>query len=147
LDDRMYSSESPSTGWEAEMKFLHPVGAEVKLAPPHQPRPRAAFLLMDHGMCGETFLVLDRDGATYFYRPSWPEQLLGYDWRDSLREGDVIRTRAGTERIVREASYRRNGHLSAVVMTIAHCSWTSRCYTTVNRVDLKCAGYRALESE
>ena len=124
------------------MRLLHPVGEEAKLRPIQQPKPRAAFQLLDHGLCGETFLILDRDDGVYFYRPSWPEKLDYYDWRDELREGDVIRTRAGTERIVRVATYRRNGHLSAIVMTIMHCSWTSRCYTTVNRSDLRTAGYR-----
>lgn len=66
------------------------------------------------------------------------------DWRDRIRKGDILRTRGGTERVVRETTYSRKqpGRLRSVTFVILHCSWTTRCYTTVARTDLASLGYR-----
>lgn len=60
------------------------------------------------------------------------------DWRDNIKVGDVLRTHNGNFRIVRKV-YRRHGDkfLGSVTFTIQQCSWTGRCYTIVNRSDLK----------
>ena len=60
------------------------------------------------------------------------------DWRDKLRKGDIIRSAAGTERVVREAHYRqrKGSGLLCVTCTILNCSWTERCYTFLFRADL-----------
>ena len=65
------------------------------------------------------------------------------DWRDRIQIGDVLRSGSGALRVVRKASYDKHGYLSAVAFTIKGCSWTRRCYTMINRSDLKVTGYRA----
>lgn len=59
------------------------------------------------------------------------------DWRDALRVGDVIAEGSGLPRVVRAATYNRDGFLRSVSLTIRRCSWTGRCYTVLNRNDLK----------
>jgi len=69
--------------------------------------------------------------------------LLSLDWRDTLSEGDIIRSASGDLRVVRKASYwdkpyrnRPAGMLYGVYLLIRNCSWTGKCYTVINRSDL-----------
>lgn len=60
------------------------------------------------------------------------------DWRDEIKLGDVLRAKSGDLRIVRGVSrWNKNGLINTVTFTIRNCSWTGRCYTVLNRSDLK----------
>lgn len=64
------------------------------------------------------------------------------DWRDKLKVGDVIMSRAGTKRIIRKVTLKKNGFIWGVTMVIRHCSWTTRPVTAYCRSDLASAGFR-----
>src|SRR5258708_25936939 len=63
----------------------------------------------------------------------------GLQWIWSIKPGDVLKSRAGTLRVVRRVSLSR-GRIF-VYFTIRHCSWTHRCYTLLERNDLIQCGY------
>lgn len=75
-------------------------------------------------------------------------------WISQIEKGDVLRTRSGTLRVVRYVNHhfiprRRGRHRkyegiprTSVSFTITRCSWTGRCYTTMNGNDLVQMGYR-----
>ncbi len=69
------------------------------------------------------------------YPPSPP------DWRDELQPGDVIRG-SGEFRVVREVSYQRPGRLRNITLTIRRRSWTNRCYTVIDRDELRARGFK-----
>lgn len=60
-----------------------------------------------------------------------------FDWRDTIEIGSVLKTRGGKYRIVRDLRRQKNGRLLSICCVIMHCSWTKRCYTTMNRHDIK----------
>lgn len=63
------------------------------------------------------------------------------DWRDALEVGDIIRSKAGTERVVRKVT-KGAGRLYSIHLTILHCSWTHRAYTLLTRYDLGQRGFQ-----
>lgn len=63
------------------------------------------------------------------------------DWRDKVKVGDVIETRAGTLRVIRQVN-RRRGRVQSITLSIRRCSWTTRPYTIYNRHDMKWNGFR-----
>lgn len=65
-------------------------------------------------------------------------------WMRTVQVGDVIQTKYGSPRIVREVTRHHDGRLRSVAVVIKHCSWTHRCYTILNATDLRCLGYRKL---
>lgn len=75
---------------------------------------------------------------------------MNLDWRDKIKEGDVLRSRGGDLRVVREATYwKKNGqeYLHCVTFAIRRCSWTTRCTTTYSRTDLKTMGYTTTKAK
>lgn len=62
-------------------------------------------------------------------------------WMRRVRVGDVLKDAVGNLRVVREARH-YGGRLYGVTFTIAHCSWTGRCYTILNATDLRQRGFR-----
>ena len=83
--------------------------------------------------------------------PEWKRPLvhIGYsylhikrapqDWRDTIRIGDVLKVGSGF-RVVRDATYKANGYLVTISLTILRRSWTDLPYTVYGRVDLKNMG-------
>lgn len=65
-------------------------------------------------------------------------------WFKIVRAGDVIAERNGAWRVVRQVTRRANGQLHSVTLVIRRCSWTHRCYTIVNRHDLRLRGFRLI---
>lgn len=63
-------------------------------------------------------------------------------WMARVKVGDVLKERSGRLRVVREVVWRRNGWLWGLTFTIAHCSWTGRCYTVIDWSALKSRGFR-----
>jgi hypothetical protein len=63
-----------------------------------------------------------------------------WDWRDDIQVGDILFTRRGHPRVVRAVSRRKSGHLHCITLAIKRCSWTGRCYTVMNRHDIKHQG-------
>lgn len=66
------------------------------------------------------------------------------DWRDSIKEGDVLYEGGDPRRPrrVRKVSRRHNGlFLGCVTFTKLNESWTRRCYTVIGRPDLKTRGF------
>lgn len=69
-------------------------------------------------------------------------------WIGRIQKGDVLRSRSGMLRVVREVSHhevRYSGppHIrTSVVFAIKHCSWTRRPYTVYTGNDLVQMGYR-----
>ena len=78
-------------------------------------------------------------GRTVYRNGSWcrPQPR----WFSRLRVGDVI-TNGGAWRVVRAVSRYQNADLRSVRVVIQRCSWTHRCYTVLNAVDLRTFGYR-----
>lgn len=64
------------------------------------------------------------------------------EWMMRVQVGDVIRKPGSPFRIVREVTRYGNGELRSVTLAIRRCSWTHRCYTILNCVDLRVLGYR-----
>lgn len=58
-------------------------------------------------------------------------------WFATLRDGDVIASPKGTQRVVRKVSRDDAGRLKAVYFAIKRCSWTKRPYTVYVRSDLR----------
>lgn len=66
-------------------------------------------------------------------------------WIARIKKGDVLRSRKGVLRVVREVSHHHipfHGIRTCVTFTIRHCSWTGRCYTVLGGNDLVQMGYR-----
>lgn len=58
-------------------------------------------------------------------------------WPDSLAVGSVIKSKKGrTFRAVRKVTYKHDGRIWGVHLSIRRCSWTKRCYTIYTRNDL-----------
>lgn len=66
---------------------------------------------------------------------------LKHAWVDELKIGDVIYN-GRRYRAVRDVSHKKNGQVHCVTLSILHCSWTQRPYTTYNRYDLTYMGYQ-----
>lgn len=64
------------------------------------------------------------------------------DWRDQLRVGDVIRSAAGTHRVVRSAKRDEFGLLVGIYLVIRACSWTRRAHTVLTRSDIRSRGFK-----
>lgn len=64
-----------------------------------------------------------------------------FDWRDTLKAGDMLLTPSRDLRAVRKVRYGPDGFLKTVIFAIRHCSWTGRAYTVYQRTDLKTLGY------
>lgn len=81
---------------------------------------------------------LRADGAVFYQDPKKGHYATD-DWMSRVRVGDIIRTGRvrRTERVIRAATFNRNGSLSSVCCTILHCSWTHSCYTVLTRHNLK----------
>ena len=81
------------------------------------------------------------DGKTIWKFPS-----SGYikqkDWRDELKVNDILITKSGDLRVVREAVYYNDGILRSVTFAIRRCSWTGRSTTSYCRSDLKTLKFR-----
>lgn len=58
-----------------------------------------------------------------------------------LREGDVLRSPAGTLRVIRSINPRRSAGSATVTFVIRHCSWTHRPITIYCVRELEQMGY------
>lgn len=65
-------------------------------------------------------------------------------WIDEVQPGDILLERGEVPRVVRAVSrykpgdrYGRDGFVRSVTFVTKRCSWVQRCYTIVNRTDLK----------
>lgn len=73
---------------------------------------------------------------------------MNHSWIARIQKGDVLRSRTGLLRVVREVShaevcYSGPPHIrTSVVFAIKHCSWTRRPYTVYTGNDLARMGYR-----
>lgn len=64
------------------------------------------------------------------------------DWRDQIKVGDILLSRNGAERIVRNVTYRKSsGLLWGVSLAILKRSWTNRPHTVLTRSDLSVRGF------
>jgi len=70
-------------------------------------------------------------------------------WIHRIKKGDVLRMPSGRLRVVRYVNHSVTSKgvahpvpRTTVIFSIAHCSWTSRCYTTYTGNDLVQMGYR-----
>lgn len=73
-----------------------------------------------------------------------------HPWIAQLQKGDVVRTRSGRLRIVRDVSHHHNryyGTRTIVTFLICHPSWTGRCYTVMTGNDLVQMGYRPTKAK
>ena len=68
----------------------------------------------------------------------WPPQPA---WMLTVKAGDVLVDRNGTARVVRKATFHKDGRLSHLTFAIKRCSWTGRAYTTMNKTDIKDRGF------
>ena len=67
------------------------------------------------------------------------------DWRDDLKAFDVLITKSGDLRVVRQAVYFSDGKLSHIVLAIRRCSWTKHATTIYERSELKNLKFRKAE--
>src|SRR6266850_1079034 len=71
---------------------------------------------------------------------SWVDDDVNMGWLRKVQVGDIVRSRRGTERVVRAVS--QQTLRTWLIFSIMHCSWTGRCYTNYCTVDLRTMGYR-----
>lgn len=62
-------------------------------------------------------------------------------WMATVKVGDVLRSCAGTLRVVRRVSRFKDGDLRSVHFSIRHGSWTGRPYTVMGFTDLRQQGF------
>lgn len=62
-------------------------------------------------------------------------------WYKTLRVGDVLKSRSGKLRVVRNIYYFADGDLKAVSFIIKNCSWTGQPHTSYGFTDLRLHGY------
>jgi hypothetical protein len=77
---------------------------------------------------GKTFMSLNHP---------WKNAKPKKDWRDELKVNDILITKSGDLRVVREALYFKDGILRSVTLAIRKCSWTRSSTTSYPRSDLK----------
>lgn len=64
-------------------------------------------------------------------------------WIKRIRKGDVLMSRSGLLRVVRQVSHHGASRSATNIhFAIKHCSWTGRCYTVYNGNDLVQMGYQ-----
>ena len=66
-------------------------------------------------------------------------------WIAKIKRGDILRSRSGMLRVVREVTHSDQGIYgirTSVTFTIKTCSWTGRCYTVYTGNDLVQMGFR-----
>jgi hypothetical protein len=64
------------------------------------------------------------------------------DWRDELLVNDILITKSGDLRVIREALYYADGTLRSITLAIRRCSWTKHATTIYERSALKTLGFR-----
>ena len=70
-----------------------------------------------------------------------------HGWIKRIRKGDILRAPSGLLRVVRDVSHSGpSAGKTSVIFTIAHCSWTGRCYTVLTGNDLRTFGYRPTQA-
>jgi len=80
---------------------------------------------------------IEKDGKTFNGYVLAIRGNLEKDWRDDLKAGDILITKSGDLRVIREAWYFNDGTLGSVILAIRKCSWTRRPYTSYDRSALK----------
>ena len=86
-------------------------------------------------------IIFDKDRTIYQFALANRRNLIR-DWRDELRVNDIVITKSGDLRVVREAIFYSDDTLSVVTFAIRKCSWTRHATTTYDRSALKSLKFR-----
>jgi hypothetical protein len=87
--------------------------------------------------------IFDSQRGKTFFNETLPfRKNLAKDWRDDIRQNDILITKSGDLRVVREALYYADETLRSVKFAIRKCSWTKHPTTSYDRSQLKSLGFR-----
>jgi hypothetical protein len=67
------------------------------------------------------------------------------DWRDELKINDILITKSGDLRVIREALYYSDNTLLSITLAIRKCSWVRHATTRYDRSSLKTLKFRKAE--
>jgi hypothetical protein len=88
-------------------------------------------------------IFIPEEGKTYMpLNHPWKNAKPKKDWRDELKANDILITKSGDLRVIRDAVYFRDGILRSVILAIRKCSWTRSSTTMYSRADLKTLKFR-----
>jgi|APGre2960657404_1045060.scaffolds.fasta_scaffold51034_2 hypothetical protein len=88
-------------------------------------------------------LIVTKEKSIYtFASTKYRQKYLELDWRDELKNNDILITKSGDLRVIREAVYYNDECLSHIVLAIRKCSWTRSPTTSYDRSALKTLKFR-----